>query len=70
MQGGRPAKLVTDLLRIHLHSSSQAFIKKKMPPFECKMQKAKYNAGKWGEGCYLKYPPECFATGMSDRETA
>ena len=46
MQGGRPAKLVTDLLRIHLHSSSQAFIKKKMLPFECKMQKAKYNAGK------------------------
>lgn len=70
MQGGRPAKLVTDLLRIHLHSSSQAFIKKKMLPFECKMQKAKYNAGKWGEGCYLKYPPECFATGMPDREAA
>jgi hypothetical protein len=70
MQGGRPAKLVTDLLKIHLHSSSKAFIKKKMLPFECKLQKAKYDAGKWGEGCYLKYPPACFAEGDADREAA
>ena len=56
MQGGRPAKLVIDLLRIHLYPSPQAFIQKKMLPFECKMQRTKYNAGKWREGCYLKYP--------------
>jgi hypothetical protein len=62
MMGSSPARFVTDLLRIHLHSSSQAFIQKKMLPYECKTQKAKYNAGKWGEGCYLKYTPECFAT--------
>ena len=67
LAGNRATQLVTGTLHVHAHASATKWIKKKVLPDLCSIQKKTFQAGQWATGCYESYPPETFAADMPDK---
>ena len=65
--GDRARRLVTSVLQLQLHPLADEYCTKKTMRERASLQRSKYDAAKWADGCYRSHPPDCFCPDQPDR---